>query len=121
MSTSTLCLCDVSWGTSISKIDLSHAYQQVELDEYSEKYLTINTHKGLYRYKRLPFGVSSAPAIFQRIMDQLLKEVKLTVCHLDEILISGGSPEEHLAILEEVFKRLQEHGIRLNPAKCIFF
>ena len=54
-------------------------------------------------------------------MDQLLQGVKFTVCRLDDILISGGSPEEHLAILEEVFRRLQEHGIRLNPAKCIFF
>ena len=54
-------------------------------------------------------------------MDQLLHGVKFTVCHLDEILISGGSPEKHLAILEEVFGRLQEHGISLNPAKCIFF
>ena len=54
-------------------------------------------------------------------MDQLLQGVKFTICHLDDILISGGSPEEHLAILEEVFRRLQEHGIRLNPAKCIFF
>ena len=50
-------------GRVFSKIDLSHAYQQVELDEESQKYLTINTHKGLYRYKRLPYGVSSAPAI----------------------------------------------------------
>ena len=108
-------------GQVFSKIDLSHTCQQLELDEDSQKYLTINTHKGLYRYKRLPFGASSAPAIFQRIMDQLLQGVKFTVCHLDEILISWGSPEEHLAILEEVFGRLQEHGIRLNPAKCIFF
>ena len=66
-------------GQVFSKIDLSHAYQQVEVDEDSQKYLTINTHKGLYRYKRLPFGVSSAPAIFQRIMDQLLQGVKFTV------------------------------------------
>ena len=103
-------------GKILSKIDLSHAYHQVE-----QKYLTINTHKGLYRYKRLPFGVSSAAAIFQRIMDQLLLGVKFTVCRLDDILISGSSPEEHLQILEEVFGRLQDHGIRLNPAKCIFF
>ena len=108
-------------GRIFSKIDLSHAYQQVELDEESQEYLTINTHKGLYRYKRLPFGVSSAPAIFQRIMDQLLQGVKFTVCRLDDILVSGRSTEEHLEILEEVFKRLQEHGIRLNRAKCIFF
>ena len=54
-------------------------------------------------------------------MDQLLQGVKFTVCRLDDILISGGSPEEDLAILEEVFRRLQEHGIRLNPVKSIFF
>ena len=53
-------------------------------------------------------------------MDQLLQGVKFTVFHLDDILISGGSPEEHLAIPKEVFRRLQEHGIRLNHAKCIF-
>ena len=107
-------------GQVFSKVDLSHAYQQVELDEESQKYLTINTHKGLYCYKRLPFGVSSAPAIFQHIMDQLLQGVKFTVCRLDDILISGRSLEEHLKILEEVFRRLEEHGIRLNRTKCIF-
>ena len=54
-------------------------------------------------------------------MDQLLQGVKSTVCRLDDILISGGSPEEQLAIVEEVFTLLQEHGISLNPARCIFF
>ena len=107
-------------GQVFSKTDLSDAYQQVELDEDSHIYLTINTHKGLYRYKRLPFGVSSAPAIFQRIMDQPLHWVKFTVCHLDDILISGGSPVEHLAVLEDVFRHLEEHVIWLNPAKCTF-
>lgn len=51
-------------GTSFSKLDLSHAYQQLILDEESEKYLTVNTHKGLYKFHRLSYGVSSAPAIF---------------------------------------------------------
>ena len=108
-------------GKILSKIDLSHACQQVELDDNSQKYLTINTHKGLYRYKRLPFGVSSAPAIFQRIMNQILLGVKFTVCRLADILISGSSPEKHLQILEEVFGRLQDLGIKLNPVKGIFF
>ena len=72
----------VAGGQVFSKIHLSHAYQQV-------KYLTITTRKGLYHYKWLPFGVSSAPATFQRIMDQLLQWVKFLVCCLDDILISG--------------------------------
>ena len=62
-----------------SKIDLSHAYQQVQLNEDSLKYLTVNTHRDLYCYKRLSLGVSSAPAILQRTMDQLLQGVKFTV------------------------------------------
>ena len=95
-------VCNIGGHQVFSKIDLSHAYQQVELDEESQKYLTITTHKGLYHYKRLPFGVSSAPPIFQRIMDQLLQGAKFTVCRLHDILISGHSTEEHLEILEEV-------------------
>lgn len=47
-----------------TKLDLSHAYQQLELDNDSEKYLTVNTHRGLYTYHRLAYGVSSAPLIF---------------------------------------------------------
>ena len=93
-------LATLSGGKIFSKIDLSHAYQQVELDDNSQKYLTINTHKGLYRYKRLPYGVSSAPAIFQRIMDQLFLRGKFTVWRLDDILISGSSPKEHLHIAQ---------------------
>ena len=104
-------------GQVFSKTDLSHAYQQVEVDEDSQKYLTTNTHKGLYRYKRLPFGVSPCTRYFSKDYGLASAGVKFTVCRLDDFQISGGSPEEHLAILEEVFRRLQEHGIGLNPAK----
>ncbi len=57
-------------GTVFSKIDLSFAYQQLQLE--SEQYLTINTHKGLFRYQRLAYGVSTAPSVFQHTMDQIL-------------------------------------------------
>ena len=54
-----------------SKLDLSNAYQQLELTEESQKYLTINTHKGVYAYQRLTFGIATAPSIFQAVMDQV--------------------------------------------------
>ena len=54
-------------------------------------------------------------------MDQLLQEMKFAVCQLGDILISEGSPEERFKMFEEVFGHLQDHGIRLNPAECIFF
>ena len=85
------------------KIYLSHTYQQVELDEDSQAYLTINTHKGLFHCKPLLLGVSIVPGIFQRIVDRLLHEVKFTICHLDDILISGRSMVENSQILEEAF------------------
>ncbi|XP_064121662.1 uncharacterized protein K02A2.6-like [Macrobrachium nipponense] len=56
-------------GKTFSKLDLSQAYQQVELDEESRKYVTINTPLGLYRYTRLPYGVSAAPQLFRSLMD----------------------------------------------------
>lgn len=55
----------ISGGKQFSKLDMSHAYQQILLDEESKKHVTVNTHRGLFMYNRLPFGVASAPAIFQ--------------------------------------------------------
>ena len=57
-------------STMFSKVDLRHAYLQMEIEEQAKELCTINTHKGLYRYNRMPFGVSSAPAIWQRTMQK---------------------------------------------------
>ena len=67
----------LSWGEKFSKLDLSRAYQQIVLDKDSREYVTINTHKGLYRPTRLPFGVSSASAIFQSKIEQVLQGIPL--------------------------------------------
>ena len=61
-------------GKTFTKLDLSQAYQQLKLDAESQKYLVINTHKGLFRYTRLPFGISSAPGIFQKQWRPFYKE-----------------------------------------------
>lgn len=110
----------LSGGACYSKLDLKHAYNQMELDEQSQKLATINTHRGLYRYRRLPFGIASAPAIFQKAMDVILQGMNHVICYIDDILITGANLEEHLANLEEVLKRLQEHGVRLREDKCQF-
>ena len=107
-------------GQKFTTLDLSQAYMQLELDEESTEYTTINTHKGLYRYKRLPFGIASAPAFFQKTMDTILQGIPKAQCYIDDILITGANDEEHLAVLEEVLKRLEEHGIKVNLAKCKF-
>ena len=59
-------------GESFSVIDLANAYLQMDVENSSKQFLTITTHKGLFEYQRLPFGLASAPAIWQRTMDMLL-------------------------------------------------
>ena len=73
-------------GTLFSKIDLSQAYNQVLLEPESREYLTVNIHKGLYRYTRLPFGVASAPALFQQIMEKILHGIPNVVVYIDDII-----------------------------------
>ena len=82
--------------------------------------MTVNTHKGLYRYNRLPFGVSSAPSIFQRTMDNLMRGIKGVSTYIDDILISGSTIEEHLQTLDIVLQKLESAGLKLNKAKCFF-
>ena len=76
-------------GTIFSKLDLAHAYQQIALNEESHKLTTINTHKGLFQYNRLPFGITSAPSIFQCILETLLADVTRVCVYLDDIVVSG--------------------------------
>ncbi|UYV73340.1 K02A2.6-like [Cordylochernes scorpioides] len=108
-------------GINFSKIDLSQAYLQLELDEDSKEMAVINTHKGLYRYNRLPFGIASAPAIWQRIIEQILSGIPGTLVYLDDILITGESEADHLRNLEAVLNRLNEYGLKANREKCNFF
>ena len=71
-------------GSHYSKLDLSHAYQQIRLDAESQKLTTITTSKGLFAYTRLCYGVSSAPGIFQRIMEQLVQGIPRVAVYLDD-------------------------------------
>ena len=107
-------------GNKFSKLDLSQAYQQFALDEQSTTYVTINTHKGLYRYKRLPFGVASAPALFQKLMDTVLQGIPHVICYIDDILVTGVNDGEHLSTLATVLQRLQQYGFRMKQTKCEF-
>ena len=110
----------MSGGVSFTKLDLSHAYLQLQLDESAKEYLVINTHKGLFEYTRMPFGVASAPSIFQRTMDNLLQGLEHVVVYIDDILITGRTEEEHLRTLGKVLQILEEAGMRLKKEKCVF-
>jgi len=107
-------------GKQFTILDLSHAYNQLLLDDESRELVTINTHHGLYQYTRLPFGIASAPAIFQRVMDTILQDIPGAMCYIDDIIVTGKDEEDHLRNLAKVCERLEQHGIQLKQAKCEF-
>ena len=110
----------LSGGKTFSKLDLANAYQQIPLEQQSKQLVTINTHKGLYCYNRLPFGISAAPLIFQRTMENILQGISHTCIYLDDVLVTGNTQESHLANLEAVLSKLQTAGLRLKRSKCTF-
>lgn len=114
-------LTQMAGGTVFSKIDLLQAYLQLEMRQEDRELLTINTHKGLYRPTRLMYGVASAPAIWQRTIENILKDIPGVVVFLDDIRISGSDAKDHLQKLRTVFTRLQKYNIRINKEKSEFF
>lgn len=101
-------------------MDLREAFLQMELEEGAQKYLVVNTHQGLFRCKRLAFGVSSASALFQRAMDTILQGLPGVVCYQDDILVTGSEIEHvHIRNLERVFARMKTFGLRLIQKESV--
>ncbi|XP_055543004.1 uncharacterized protein K02A2.6-like [Wyeomyia smithii] len=103
-----------------SQIDLSDAFLQVEVDEQYRSLLTINTHRGLYLYNRLPPGVKIAPGAFQQLIDAMLAGLKGTSGYLDDVIVGGETEEEHEHNLRKVLQRIKEFGFTLRVEKCTF-
>jgi len=110
----------IKGGKTFTNIDLRTAYLQVELHPESRKYLVINTIKGLKEFTRLPHGVTPASAIFQRKLEQSLRDVPMTVVKVDDILITGIDEKGHLKNINLVLNILSDLGLTLNKSKCKF-
>nr|XP_050051912.1 uncharacterized protein K02A2.6-like [Dermacentor andersoni] len=107
-------------ATMFSNLDLKNGYHQLELDPSSRQLTTFSTHVGLFRYKRLNFGISSAAEIFQNTIRQVLNGIHNVLNVSDDILVFGQTKQEHDLSLEAVLQRLQEAGLTLNEKKCHF-
>ncbi|PIO71364.1 reverse transcriptase [Teladorsagia circumcincta] len=107
-------------GTVFSQIDFVDAYLQVEVDDDSKELLTINTHRGLYRYNRLPFGVKSAPGIFQQIVDSMISGLNGVTAYLGDAIVTGRTLAEHNANLKVLFSRISAYDFRVRIDKCHF-
>lgn len=111
---------DFNQGTVFSKLDIKLAYHQIELDPKSRHITTFMTHKGMYRYKRLMFGVSCVPEMYNKIIQQTLDGCDGVQRTFGELVVHVKTTEEHNKRLENVLQRLCERGLTLNADKCQF-
>ncbi|UYV64657.1 K02A2.6-like, partial [Cordylochernes scorpioides] len=103
-----------------TKLDANSGFWQIPLSSESSALTTFITPFGRFRFKRLPFGISSAPEIFQKRMGQILEGLEGTLCHMDDIMVYGSCQEEHDKRLETVLTRISKSGLTLNKDKCKF-
>ena len=104
-----------------SKLDANSGFWQIELSPDSSKLTTFITPFGRYKFNRLPFGISSAPELFQKKMLEILSECDGVVGLIDDLLIYGKTEEEHHRRLVTVLKKLKKEGVTLNKEKCQFY
>ena len=103
-----------------SKLDLKWDYHQLELSEESRDITTFLTHAGLYRYKRLQFGITSAPEIYQHAIQQALHGCEGVRNISDDIILHAKDDQQHDERLEKMLERLQQRGLTLNGTSCKF-
>lgn len=104
-------------------LDLASGYWQVVMDESDKQKTAFATHKGLFQFKVLPFGLSNSPATFERLMEAVLSGLQWERClvYLDDIIIFGSTFEKTLESLTFIFDRLQSANLKLKPKKCTLF
>ena len=103
-----------------STLDLTSGYWQVPLDKEAQEKSAFTTRTGLWKWKVLPFGLTSAPATFQRLMEKVLQGLhwKTLLLYMDDIIVVSPDFDTHISRLEEVLQRLQKAGLKLKPTKC---
>ncbi|XP_056017509.1 uncharacterized protein K02A2.6-like [Ostrea edulis] len=103
-----------------SKFDATHGFWHIKLDEPSSKLLTFNTPFGRYRYMRLPFGISSAPEVFSKRVQEMFSDLSGVECIVDDILVWGETTAEHDSRVQQMLQRCREMNFKLNKNKVEF-
>lgn len=101
-----------------SVLDATSGFWQIKLDEPSTKLCTFNTPFGRYRFNRLPFGIKSAPEVFQKMMTDLMSGIPATEVVVDDILVWGTNEKEHDESLRQVLDRARKSNLKLSLKKC---
>ena len=111
---------DLNGNTIFSKLDLRSGYHQLELHPDSRYITTFSTHAGLWRYKRLNFGISSASEVFQNTIQIVLQGIP-GVCNISDDIFVFSKPEDHHKTLVAALRRLHDNGLTINLPKCEFY
>lgn len=111
---------DIKGSEFFALLDCTKGFWQIKLSKRTQKILTFATPWGRYSFKRLPFGVSSAPEIFQEILTNLLSKFKNVRVSIDDIFIHAKNRKELHKTVSEVIEVLKISGFKLNKNKCIF-
>jgi len=106
-----------------SMLDCNSGYWQIPVAVEDQDKTTFTCHEGTYKYIRLPFGLTNAPATFQRAIDMILSGVKWKTCqfYLDDVIVFSRTVEENTTHLDEVFGVLSRAGVSLKASKCFLF
>ncbi|KAE8238129.1 hypothetical protein A4X06_0g8983, partial [Tilletia controversa] len=112
-------LCGKKWFSSLDAIRGYHQLGVVPDDQWKTAFVC---HRGLYQYKRVPFGLRNAPAVFQRMMNKVLGNLRWqqAVVYIDDSVIATDDLDEHLRALDTLLKNAEAIGLRFSPAKCTF-
>ena len=102
-------------------LDLKSGYWQVAGDGKDKEKTAFTSHRGLYEYNMMPFGLQNAPGTFQRLMSTVLRDMShFNLAYLDDVIIFSSSIEEHLKPINLIFDQLREHNVKMQTSKCIF-
>jgi len=112
----------LSGAKLFSCVDMANGYWQVELQEEDKEKTAFSTPRGLFEFNVMPFGLTGAPSLFQRLMENVLKGLQFEICliYLDDVVIFSATFEEHLERLKLVLNRFRENGLKLKRSKCHF-
>lgn len=105
-----------------STLDLASGFYQVEMDPKDIHKTAFSVEHGHYEFLRMPMGLKNSPSTFQRVMDNVLKDLQNEVClvYLDDIIVFSTSLQEHMVNLEKVFKKLRESNFKIQLDKSEF-
>ena len=104
----------------LSTLDALSGFTQIQVDEADRPKTAFRTHRGLFQFKRMPFGLRNAPAFFQRVMQNVLAPYLwiFALVYIDDIIIYSRTFKDHLKHLDSVLKAISKSGITLSPKKC---